>query len=249
MSKKLLISLGPLFATVAFAAMPAVAQADHYEVSKEAAPVERVPYISWGKLALTNTEGGTPVECENAVGGWVEKGGENEETTGWTAYNCTDVECENAPVEPLVPHIGVIFENENAPETNPVQLHWPGKLETQGTNVRLKSENVQVFVHCNVLSAPPKEEEETEGPLTGLYKHVGVEWNLPGSVTCWAGPIHGGTSKPKTVNQELPIPGKLTFTGGNGGELECSNAGKGITTGSLKTLGFNNQEEISTVKP
>ena len=43
----------------------------------------------------------------------------------------------------------------------------------------------------------------------------------------------------------LPLAGGLTFSGGAGGELACSNAGKGITTGSLKTLGAERTREKS----
>jgi hypothetical protein len=239
MSKKLLISLAPLLAVVAFAAMPAVSQAAKYEVNHTTSPVEKVPYISWGTLTLTNSLGGTPVSCENAVTGWVEQGAANEATLGWHADNCKDEECELAGGK-----IGVIFENENGPQSNPTKLEWPGLLEGTSPSIRLKSTNVKVYVHCQFAGLPSTEKAGT-GPFAGLEERNSSEYNAPGAVSCTAG-AGGGTSSPKTVNHALPLAGLLTFTGGAGGELICSNSGKGITTGSLKTLGFSGQQEIST---
>ena len=210
-----------------------------YEVGHSSTPIEKVPYISWGTLALTNSLGGTSVSCENAVIGWVEKGGNKEETNGWTAYNCKDEECEAAGGK-----VGVIFENENSAQSNPVRLEWPGELVGAAPNIRLKSTNVKVYVHCQ-FAALPSTEKPGVGPFTGLEERSSVEFNAPGAVSCSAG-AGGGTSTPKTVNSSRPLASKLTFTGGAGGELACSNGGKGITTGSLKTLGYSEMEEIST---
>ena len=240
MSKKLFISLAPLLATVAFVAMPTVAQAvtPEYYVDNNNSPVVKVPYVSWGKLALTNSLGGTPVSCENEVGGWVEQGGKNEETEGWVAYNCTDEECELAGGK-----IAVIFENENDPQSAPVRLDWPGVIEgTAPLKVRLKSTNIKVYVHCEFVSLP-YEEKPGEGALKGLELRVDVQANAPGAVSCSAG-TGGGTSTPKVTNGPKYNYGNLTFTGGVGGELVCSNSGKGITTGTLHTMGFNGFEDI-----
>lgn len=246
MSKKLLIGLTPLLVTVAFAALPAVSQAGAiYKINKTAATTTHVQYVSWGKLKLTNSLGGTPVECENAVGGavWNEGGVGHEETQGWTAYNCKDEECEKAGGK-----IGVVFENLNEPEANPVKLDWPGTL-VEGSPIRLASTNVLVYVHCNFESLPSEEVEIKEGPAAGLFERISVEVNAKG-VSCSANSTEEGsaegTSKPETLNEEKPATGKTTFSGGAGGELSCSNGGKGVTTGTLKTQGFEKAQEIST---
>jgi hypothetical protein len=243
MRKKLLISLAPVLAVVAFVTMPTAAQAQRYNVNKTAAGEAHVPVISWGSLKLTNSAGGTPVECENAVGGWVDNVANvgHGETNGWTAYNCKDSECEAAGGK-----IGVVFENENGPQSNPVKLTWPSVLEGKSPKIRTKSTNVKVYVHCQFVGEPSEEHAGT-GPLEGLEVRVSVEANAPGSVSCEAGPTSKGTSTPLTVNAELPLPGKVTFSGGAGGELACNNGGKGVTTGSLKVIGFEAGEEISTV--
>jgi len=241
MSKKLLTSLAPLVAVVAFVAMPAVAQAAHWEVNKSSSPVGKTEVFSWGHLALTNTAGGTPVECENATVGWVEKGGAKEETTGWSGSECKDEECEKSGIPGAA--IGVVFENELEPGSNPVGLKWKGELAGTSPSIRLVSKGVRTFVRCHVASEESTEKPAT-GPFAGLNERNSTEIIAPGGVTCSAG-AGGGTSSPKTVNAELPLASKLTFTGGAGGELTCSNAGKGITTGTLRTLGFNEQEEIT----
>jgi hypothetical protein len=242
MRKKLLISLTPLLAFVAFVTTSPTAQAARYAVNKTPAGEAHVPVVSWGALKLSNSAGGTPVECENGAAGWVDNVANvgHGETNGWTAYNCKDSECEAAGGK-----LGVIFENENGPQSNPVKLTWPSVLEGSSPKIRTNSTNVKVYVHCQFVGEPSEEKAGT-GPLEGLELRVSVEANAPGSVSCEAGPTSKGTSTPLTVNAELPLPGKVTFSGGAGGELACNNGGKGVTTGSLKILGFEAGEEIRT---
>jgi hypothetical protein len=139
----------------------------------------------------------------------------------------------------------VVFENEKTPGSA-VHLEWHGELtEALAGITRLSNTNVRISVHCQVTSLPSTE-KAAEPPFEGLEEGTSVVYNEPGqSFTCSTG-ASGGTLTPKMVNQELPLPSKLTFSGGAGGELSCSNAGKVITTGSLKMLGFTEQEEITT---
>jgi hypothetical protein len=217
----------------------------HYYInSTKGAEGERVPYIAWGTLALTNSLGGTPVSCENAVGGWVENpvggGPGKEETTGWTAYNCKDEECELAGGK-----IGVVFEDESAPQSNPVRLEWPGEIEGTLPAIRLASTNVKVYVRCQFVGLP-SEEEPGMGPFEGLEKRTSVEYNAPGAVSCTT-KAGEGSSKPRLGNGTgASNPSTIKFSGGAGGELICSGAGKGIITGSLKIEGYNLEETITT---
>src|ERR1700678_1562567 len=89
MGKKL-VSVIPLLAVVAFAMVPAVAQAATKEPSSKAARYqselfgssaatgstipggEQVPTITWGNLTLTGQQTGSEISCHNAIGGYVE---------------------------------------------------------------------------------------------------------------------------------------------------------------------------------
>ena len=203
-----------------------------------------VPYISWGKLSLTSSKGGSPVECENAVGGYDENpvggGAGVEATNGWTAYNCTDAECEAAGG-----HIGVIFENEKTPGQS-LKLEWPGELtEVKAGTIRLKSTNVRVYTHCQFVALPSTERPGT-GPFTGLEEKETKEYNAPGSTICTT--TAPGASEPKLKNgTNAEKPSKTEFDGV--GFLECGTGGKGITGGTLKTIGFNESETIDTKNP
>ena len=247
MSKKLTISLAPLLVIAAFVVMPTVAQAEphYYTNGSKSEEGKKVPYISWGKLSLTSSKGGSPVECENAVGGYDENptggGAGAEATNGWAAYNCTDAECEAAGG-----HIGVIFENEKTPgQAN--KLEWPGVLtEAVKGTIRLKSTNVRVYTHCQFVALPPTEKPGS-GPFEGLEEKESKEFNAPGSTICTT--TAPGASEPKLKNgTNAEKPSKTEFSE-TGGELECGTGGKGITGGTLKTVGFNETELLTTKNP
>ena len=246
MSKKLTISLAPLLVVAAFVVMPTVAQAvpHYYSNLSKGEEGKRIPYISWGKLSLTSSKGGSPVECENAVGGYDENptggGAGLEATNGWAAYNCTDAECEAAGG-----HIGVIFENEKTPGQS-LKLEWPGELtEVKAGTIRLKSTNVRVYTHCQFVALPSTERPGT-GPFTGLEEKETKEYNAPGSTICTT--TAPGTSEPKLKNgTNAEKPSKTEFDGV--GFLECGTGGKGITGGTLKTIGFNESETLDTKNP
>jgi hypothetical protein len=93
MSKKLLISLAPLVATVAFAVTPGVAQASpHWYKNGVLIPAgTAVPTLSWGTLTLA--AGTTSVSCQNAALAYSENptgGGAGEsETDNFATSNCT----------------------------------------------------------------------------------------------------------------------------------------------------------------
>ena len=204
-----------------------------------------VPYVAWGKLSLTNSNGGSPVECQNEVAGYVENpegGGSGKAVTqAWTAYNCTNSECEAAGGK-----IGVIFENEATPGQAD-RLEWPGELtEAVAGTIRLNSTNVRVYTHCQFLALSPTE-KAGEGSFAGLEEKTSSEYNAPGADVCTtAAP---GSSSPKvTSGSSTAKPSKLEFSGGAGGELECGAAGKGTTKGKLKIQGYNESEVLTAKK-
>lgn len=246
MHKKLVISLAPMLATAVFVATPALARAagpHYYKNGVKMAEGERVPYISWGHLALTDIDG-TGVECENAVSGWEENplgGGPGKaETNGWTAYNCTNTECEDAAGK-----VGVIFENENTPSATPVKLEWPAELtEKKAGTIRLHTTNVRVTIRCVFASLPTEEKPDPENEALEL--RTSSEITSSAVVSCTA--ATPGFSEPKWTNGiSIGVaPSKVVFNKA-GGELQCGSiSGKVITTGELKSEGFSEQELITT---
>jgi hypothetical protein len=246
MSKKLCISLAPLVLVAAFV-LPSVAQAapHYYKNGSLLAEGTKLPTLAWGKLTLVSSKGGTPVECENAVGGYVENpvggGAGKSETNGWAAYNCKDEECELGGGK-----IGVIFENEASPG-QALRLAWPGELtEAKVGTIRDKSTNVRVYTHCQFVALAPVERAGT-GPFAGLEEKESKEYNAPGSTTCTT--ASPGTSEAKVKNgTNAEKPSKTEFDSG-AGELECGTGGKGITGGTLKVSGFIETELIQTKNP
>jgi len=239
MRRKLLVSLVPLVAVVAFVAAPAVAQAagPHYYVGLVKSPEgEKVQTISWGHLSLT-AEGATiPTECENAVGGYFENptgGGPGQGVTeAFDSYNCHNTECEAGGGK-----IGVIFENEELPGLR-LQIKWPTVLnEPKLGTIRLKSSNVAVYVHCQFAYTAPTEKPGS-GPFTGLEERNTAEYNGGTKVTCTT--KAPGSQNLKEVNgTSAGKPAESEFDA-EVGKLECG-LFKGNTAGKLAALAFNNE--------
>jgi alpha-tubulin suppressor-like RCC1 family protein len=204
----------------------------------------RVPFMSWGMLALTSSKGGASTECQSVVAGYVENPAGAaagaferegvEATDAFSLYNCTNSECEAAGGS-----AGVLAED----------LSWAGALseEIKGTP-RLASAGVRLFVHCRIASSPP-----TEQPGTGQYadreERRSIEYDLAGAATCTTGA--GGAMMPKEVNgTSTEKPSKTEFAAGvASGELECGGAGKLAMTGNLKIMGYGEAELLSVKSP
>jgi len=246
MRRKLLVSLAPLVAVVAFVVVPAAAQAvgPHYYTSgTRLEEGKKQPIISYGHLSLT-AEGATiPTECENAVGGYIENpvgGGPGKQVTeSFTSYNCHNTECEANPGG----HIGVIFENENKPGLR-LQINWPAELtEAKLGTIRLQSSNVAVYVHCQFAYTAPTE-KPGGGPFTGLEERNTAEYNAGTKVTCTTKPP--GLQQLKQVSgTSLSKPGESEFDA-EVGKLECG-LFKGVTAGKLAAEAFNNETNIPEV--
>lgn len=246
MRRKLLVSLAPLVAVVAFVAVPAVAQAvtPHYFLNSTNPAIGKIPVeakdkvISYGKLALTPEVEGTPVptECENAVSGYVEnpagEGAGKTVTESFTSFECTNTECSTAGG-----HIGVIFENEGGAGPGlRNQISWPSELTNAvpGT-IRLKASNVAVYVHCQFAYTPPTEKPGS-GPFTGLEERNTAEYNGGVKVTCTT-KLPGVQEPKQNPGTKVANPGTTEFDAGSG-KLECG-LFKGVTSKKLYTLEYN----------
>jgi hypothetical protein len=222
---------------------PAAAHAHWYENSVRMEEGGRVPFMSWGTLALTSSKGGAATECQTAVGGYLENPSgavegaferEGVETIeAFNLYNCTNAECEAEGGK-----AGVLGE----------ELPWlVGLSEAVKGTFRLASTGVQLFVHCQTASSPASEKPGS-GPYTGLQERTSVEYNAPGAMTCTTNA--GGSLRPRVSNGvSAGAPSKIVFSAAGGGELECAGAGKLSTTGSLKTIGYQESELLLVRSP
>ena len=218
---------------------PAASHAHWYRTLVRSEQGVKVPYISWGTITLTSSKGGSPTECQSAVGGYLENPAEPAEGEGiesiqsFNAYNCVNEECETAG---------------GKPEIGAEHLPWPAALseEVKGT-FRLPSTGVSLDVHCRVASQTPTEQPGS-GSYSGLEERRSGEYNEPGAFVCSTS--GAGSLKPKLVNgTSAEKPSKIQFSSGAGGELECGAAGKGLDTGTLKIEGYQESETIEVKNP
>jgi len=231
MSKKLLMSLTPLLATVAFLAMPALAQAatPHYFTNgtevKEAKQV-----MAWGELEF-KSEKKAAFTCQNVVAGDMEnpEGGGHGAGTGLTEvfapYDCVDAECpEGSGVELQV---------------RAEALPWPSVLtEAVAGTIRVESKGVEFDILCGVIgskaAADPDDYELVAAPTVCTGTTAGS---------------HNGTSSPKAINgagTNSETPGRIQFDEPSG-SFECgAEAGKGVTRKVLKTMEYPEKEGVET---
>ncbi len=162
MSKKLLLSIAPLLAVVAFAAMPAVSQAapQYYKNGKLVTEGEgAVPIISWGTLNLA--AGGVTVTCQNAaLAEAANKSGAGVgETVNFSTANCSLSTGECKPAQGLE----VVVTAEELPwasfleagelsgkpvDRSRTTAAKPGTPSLSDGNLFQSTEGAQVTTHC-----------------------------------------------------------------------------------------------------
>ncbi len=228
MPKKILISLAPLLAVVAFAIAPAMAQAEPHWYSchevgagtgkytdadctnkvKGNFELTRLPFteaktqvISWGKLSLHNAALGE-VTCKNVDAGNVWNvalaSPGLDNIEVFTLYECVSAGCKK----------GLEVTSEGLP--------WPTELIVVGGVIRVKIGTAAKPVKIRVKCAEPVGNFLFEGQLT-----------------------------PRWVNNS---PSYAEFGEGSG-ELINPEVGPGTVTGKEKIMGFENQEQIQVFNP
>ena len=203
----------------------------------------QLPFVSFGRLALTNSNSGATTECLNAIAGYDENpvggGAGKDVTSAFDAYDCHNTECEDAGGKS-----GVIFENEVEPGPA-ASLQWPGQLtERTAGSVTLTITNARVYVHCQFDYFPATESQVKEGSFKGDNDRVSVEYNLPGSTVCTtASP--GVLEAAELSGGSFSKPAKSEFGGGAG--LECGAGGKAIVTGKVSTVGYEPEGNLPSV--
>lgn len=218
MSKKKLLGLAPLLAILAFAMVPAAAQAKapaHF--FKNGALLEPIPadpssngldIISWGTLTLANPALGA-LKCENIFSGDAWNPETKTETglavvDGYSAFDCVAPGCTGAGGT----NLEVIPEGLSNPEG-----HWEASLVEEGTETKLKVGN------------------KTEASKT----KIAFEVNCVGVVKV---KFHGELKPTANNGSEIPAPSKLTFAPATSGTLESTGGfGVGEVSGKVKIMG------------
>jgi len=232
MSKKLLMSLTPLLATVAFVAMPAMAQATPHYFTNGSEVTTPKAVIGWGELEF-KSEKKAAFNCQNVTAGDLENPGGGKGAAGagltevFAPYDCVNPECpEGSGVELQV---------------RAEALPWPNVLtEPVSGTIRIESKGVEFDILCGIIGSKAATDTDDYELVAAPTVCTGT---TPGS--------HNGVSSPKAINN---------LAGGNtsenaarvqfdveSGSFECgAEAGKGVTRKTLKTQELLLKEQIET---
>jgi len=224
------LSLAPLLVIASLAVMPAAAQAvPHFYSNKVILPeesgapgAEGKDVIAWGTLVLQTKTVGV-ITCLNEFGSDVYNpvgGGAGEaKVDAYAAYDCTNELCETT----------FASKQEIIPEGLEKFGEWEAKLtEAVVGKPRLKTGN-------STLNSPTQIKFLIKCPPAGLG-----EINTKSK----------GELQPLVVNGTAigSSPSKVTFDA-ESGELEIANVKEGKAEGSLKILGYEGTELISSKNP
>ena len=223
------LSLMAVVAITAFALMTAAAQAEpHFYSNGKVLAAETgelgtgKQIVAWGKLELKTKTIGT-IFCFNEFGGraWNPEGGEGKPGEGHVeAYNVYD--CTNEQCE-------VVLKSkiEIVPEGLNKFGWWETRLFEEAGVIRLRSGNSEAGSPHQIkflIACPPAGFGEIKTPTRGELT-------------------------PKTKNgTALSAPSKIEFGAGSG-ELELAGIKEGAVAGSLKVMGYEANEIITTKNP
>jgi len=203
MSKKLLISVAPLLATVAFAMAPAAAQAANHQWYSEGSPISStpIPVTIWGNLSL---KGAAEINCHNVIGSDVDNvGGIGKgfiETFG--SWDCTS---------------NFACPAGTSPGVEPQNLPWPNELIETAGKIRSQTTGVEVVIGCTV---PP------EDHVTGTTFVIGAGEKqtplAPAGTKKGTGAAHPGVFSYDSGSGQLEAKGSGgTVTGVTEGEVKA----------------------------
>jgi hypothetical protein len=224
------IGFAAVLLVAAFAVMPAVAQAEpHFYKNKVIAPeesggpgAEGTDIISWGTLTLQTKTVGV-ITCLNEFAGDAFNpigGGAGEgKIDGYVAYDCKNELCEST----------FASKQEIIPEGLEKFGEWEAKLtEAVAGKPRLKTGN-------NTLNSPTQIKFLIKCPPAGLGE---INTKSKGELSPL---VQNGTSIGLS-------PTKVTFDA-ESGELEIANVKEGKAEGSLKGMGYEGGELLSSKNP
>jgi hypothetical protein len=259
MPKKLFIGLVPLLAIAAFAVMPVVAQAETQHWYRSGVKLQEgvvVPVVMFGgKINLAQQSAFGELNCRTVAGGTIENpvggGAGVGRTNSMTFYECKAPLCE----EEVRIKTGLEGRGRQTTQNNPAATQepafpgWSDALEeSEVGGVSSVREKIGEPFETFKTPSPPGMMRETQiceiSSAGAFEKHVVLNVISEGELkpeigVAKSGNLNGtGAAKPSSVN----------FSGASTGTMQSNNAGPATYTGSLKYLGYNEQELI-TVKP
>jgi hypothetical protein len=255
MKKRFLIGLAPLFAIAAFAVMPVAAQAvtQHwYSNGVLATEGESVPVVTFGgETNLSQKSGLGEINCRGTGGGVIENpvggGAGAGKSNAGGFYECKAPECE-AEVKLKTGLEGrgtATLQNQPSSTKEAAFPGWTNLLEesTVGGVASIREKIGEPFVTFKTPS-PAGMIRATVDCTIAANQQVVAEAIFEGELK----PEIGAAKKGNTNGTSAAKPSSARFEGESTGGLHSSLAGVGVNFGSVKYLGYNNQELI-TVKP
>jgi hypothetical protein len=253
MKRRFLIGLAPLVA--AFVVMPVVAQAETqhwYRNNTKLTEGTVVPVVTFGgKVNLSQTSGIGEINCRGTGGGVIENpagggAGEGKSNTGGF-YECKAGSCEAQVKEKtgLEGRGTATLQNEPGATKEPAFPGWTNRLEESEvggvSSVREKlGEPFETFKKPH----PPGMIVATVDCTVAANQQVVAEAIFEGELKPEIGAAKAGNLNGTTASK----PSSAKFSAASTGALHSELAGEGTNTGSVKYLGYNEQELI-TVKP
>jgi hypothetical protein len=263
MFKKLFIGLAPLLAIAAFAVMPVAAQAENQHWYRNGVIIPEnlaTPFVWWGNKVNINQvdQFGHEVNCRGVGGGTIENpgiGGPGEPGRGsMTAaafYECKAPQCEKEILEKF----GLEGRETVEAANMPASINGHPERRMVGWNMRLEESEIAGVFSVRLKIGEPFGGFKTPSPPGAIRlkerceilpsEEAGGEAILETELNPEIGIAKGGNLNGTTPGK----PSTFKFAGASTGTLESLFAGKTTyNTGSVKYLGYNEQEVI-TVKP
>jgi hypothetical protein len=253
MFKKRFIGLAPLLAIATFAVMPVVAQAEiqHWYRNGVVLPeITPVPFVMFGgKINVNQTTSVLgEINCRTVAGGTIEnlEGGVGSMDTA-AFYECKAPQCEEATLKELGVQGRGVIETYNEPPGNPERT-------LVGWSMRLVETEIAGVLSVRLKIGEPFVKFETPSPAGMIRLREGCEIvpsHTFGAIYVFEGELDPEIGLAKKGNLNGTTPGKpstTSFSGASTGVLHNSFPSEATYQGSLKYLGYNEQELI-TVKP
>jgi hypothetical protein len=257
MNRRFLIGLAPLLAIAAFAVVPVAAQAATQHWYKNGAIVQEgpegnTPVVTFGgKINLSQTSAIGEINCKGVGGGTIENpaggGAGIGRSNSATFYECKAPQCEAAVVEKFGAEGRGTATTQNTPSSTkePAFPGWSNVLEESTvagvTSVREKIG--EPFVTFKTPS-PPGMIRATVNCEIAATKTVIISAVFEGELKPEIGAAKAGNLNGTSAGK----PSTARFAAASTGALHSEVGGEGTNTGSVKYLGYEEQELIQ-VKP
>jgi hypothetical protein len=234
MSKKPLMALAPLLATIAVAAMPAAAQATEPHWYGEGASLAQgqlpIPVIEWGTITFKEQQSpGYEITCHISIAGHVgNPDAINAQPAGTGTIDAlapSSCMSPNIPCTPSIEAQGPMI-GPSGPEA------WTTELNQIGPSISENITNVKLVIGC-----AERPYFDRVGVGTTFVNKPGVKWN----------PLAPQKNTPRSGTSALH-PGYFEF-GVASGELEGPGGVTLVAEGKLKILGYEEQELIQVKNP